>query len=61
MGLYGKNILCTIILFLLLSSKCLFAQNTEPAYNYTLGTNLFYGFIYMHSPEIGHLITSHPK
>ena len=61
MWLYGKNILCTIILFLLLSSKCLFAQNTEPAYNYTLGTNLFYGFIYMHSPEIGHLITSHPK
>ncbi len=56
----GKNILITIILFLLLCSKCLFAQNTEPAYNYTVGANLFYGFIYMHSPEIGHLITSHP-
>ena len=61
MVLYGKNIRCTIILILLLCSKFVFAQNTKPAYNYTLGTNLFYGFIYMHSPEIGHLITSHPK
>ncbi|NAY92334.1 acyloxyacyl hydrolase [Muricauda sp. JGD-17] len=50
--------LLTILTFL---SFCYgFSQNPETPKKYVLDANIYYGSIFLHNPDISHLITNHP-
>jgi hypothetical protein len=54
----------TLIIFFIFCLKLTVAAQeieSQPQYTYTIGGNLFHGFIIKHSENIGHLAQSHPS
>lgn len=49
-----------VFLLFLFSFGWSFAQDGEAKNNYTFDANAFYGSIFLHNPDISHLITEHP-
>jgi hypothetical protein len=54
--------LILLLFYILFSQASVLAQEQElqPQYSYTVGGNLFYGFIIKHSENMGHLAQTHP-
>lgn len=50
-----------VFLLFLFAAGCCFSQETATKNNYTLDANAFYGTIYLHNPDISHLIIEHPR
>ncbi|SDE90449.1 Lipid A 3-O-deacylase (PagL) [Pricia antarctica] len=49
-----------VFLLFLFVAGCCFAQEGATKNNYSFDANTFYGSIYLHNPDISHLITAHP-
>jgi hypothetical protein len=55
------NYKCLLLFILVLGSSIeLSAQEMDHKYTYSISGNVFKGFIYRHTVNIGHLITEHP-